>query len=79
MPLFIEKIEPVKELRQIEIQPSITKVENSSISDYELLFVLSLVFIIYLLRAPLLALCLFVFKLGVISIFAYSGYILMLQ
>lgn len=79
MPLFIEKIEPVKELRQIEIQPSITKVENSSISDYELLFVLSLVFIIYLLRAPLLALCLFVFKLGVISIFAYCGYILMLQ
>lgn len=79
MPLFIEKIEPVKELQQIEIQPSITKVENSSISDYELLFVLSLVFIIYLLRTPLLALCLFVFKLGVISIFAYCGYILMLQ
>ena len=79
MPLFVEKIEPVKELQQIEIQPSVTKVENSSVSDYELLFVLSLVFVIYLLRAPLLALCLFVFKLGIISIFAYCGYILMLQ
>ena len=36
MPLFVEKIEPVKELQQIEIQPSVTKVENSSVSDYEL-------------------------------------------
>jgi len=59
MPLFVEKIEPVKELQKIEIQPAVTKVEK--------------------LRAPLLALCLFVFKLGIISIFAYCGYILMIQ
>ena len=79
MPLFVEKIEPVKELKQIEIQPSVTKVENSSVGDYELLFILSLVLVIYLLRAPLLALFLFVFKLGIISIFAYCGYNLMIQ
>jgi hypothetical protein len=79
MPLFVEKIEPVKEIQSIEVQPSVTKIENSSVSDYELLFVLSLVLVIYLLRAPLLALCLFVFKLGIISIFAYCGYILMIQ
>ena len=79
MPLFVEKIEPVKEIQSIEVQPSVTKIENSSVGDYELLFVLSLVLVIYLLRAPLLALCLFVFKLGIISIFAYCGYILMIQ
>jgi hypothetical protein len=79
MPLFVEKIEPVKEIQSIQVQPSVTKIENSSVSDYELLFVLSLVLVIYLLRAPLLALCLFVFKLGIISIFAYCGYILMIQ
>jgi len=61
MPLFVEKIEPVKELQKIEIQPSVTKVENSSVGDYELLFILSLVLVIYLLRAPLLALCLICF------------------
>jgi len=79
MPLFVEKIEPVKEIQSIEVQPSVTKIENSSVGDYELLFILSLVLVIYLLRAPLLALCLFVFKLGIISIFAYCGYILMIQ
>lgn len=79
MPLFVEKIEPVKEIQSIEVQPSVTKIENSSVGDYELLFILSLVLVIYLLRAPLLALCLFVFKLGTISIFAYCGYILMIQ
>lgn len=79
MPLFVEKIEPVKEIQSIELQPSVTKIENSSVGDYELLFILSLVLVIYLLRAPLLALCLFVFKLGIISIFAYCGYILMIQ
>ena len=79
MPLFVEKIEPVKEIQSIQVQPSVTKIENSSVSDYELLFVFSLVLVIYLLRAPLLALCLFVFKLGIISIFAYCGYILMIQ
>ena len=79
MPLFVEKIEPVKELQKIEIQPAVTKVENSSVGDYELLFIISLVLVIYLLRAPLFALCLFVFKLGIISIFAYCGYILMIQ
>jgi len=79
MPLFVEKIGPVKELQKIEIQPAVTKVENSSVGDYELLFIISLVLVIYLLRAPLLALCLFVFKLGIISIFAYCGYILMIQ
>ena len=79
MPLFVEKIEPVKEIQSIEVQPSVTKIENSSVGDYELLFILSLVLVIYLLRAPLLALCLFVFKLGIITIFAYCGYILMIQ
>lgn len=79
MPLFVEKIEPIKEIQQIEIQSSIKKVEDSSVASYEAVFILSLVFVIYLLRAPLLALGLFVFKLAIIIIFAYSGYILMLQ
>ena len=72
-------IEPVKELKQIEIQPSIDKVEESSVNSTETAFILLLVFIIFLLWRPILAFLGVVFKFGLISLFAYCGYILFIQ
>jgi hypothetical protein len=79
MPLFLEKIEPVKQIEQIEIQPSIDKVENSSVNSWEVTFVVFLMIAIYLLRAPLLALVLIVSKLFLFSALAYTTYILFIQ
>jgi hypothetical protein len=79
MPLFIEKIEPVKQIEQIEIQPSIDKIENSSVNSWEVTFIVFLMIAIYLFRAPLLALLFFVFKFALLVTLAYSSYILLIQ
>ena len=79
MPLIIEKIEPVKQIEQIEIQPSIDKVENSSVNSWEIGFIFLVMVAIYLLRAPLLALVLIVVKLSLFSALAYTTYILFIQ
>ena len=79
MPLFIEKIEPVKQIEQIEIQPSIDKIENSSVNSWEVTFIVFLMIAIYIFRAPLLALLFFVFKFALLVTLAYSSYILFIQ
>lgn len=79
MPLFIEKIEPVKQIEQIEIQPSIDKVENSSVNSWEVGFIFLVMIAIYLLRAPLLALLFFVLKFLLFGTLAYTTYILFIQ
>jgi hypothetical protein len=79
MPLFIEKIEPVKQIEQIEIQPSIDKVENSSVNSWEVGFIFLVMIAIYLLRAPLLALIFFVLKFVLFGTLAYTTYILFIQ
>ena len=79
MPLFLEKIEPVKQIEQIEIQPSIDKVENSSVNSWEVVFVFLVMIAIYLFRAPLLALLFFVLKFVLFGTLAYSTYILFIQ
>jgi hypothetical protein len=79
MPLFIEKIEPVKQIEQIEIQPSIDKVENSSVNSWEVGFIFLVMVAIYLLRAPLLALLFFVLKFVLFGTLAYTTYILFIQ
>jgi hypothetical protein len=79
MPLFIEKIEPVKQIEQIEIQPSIDKVENSSVNSWEVGFIFLVMVAIYLLRAPLLALLFFVLKFALFGTLAYTTYILFIQ
>lgn len=76
MPLVIE---PVKELKQIEIQPSIEKVEYSQINGIELGFLVALIIVLYLIRKPLLAFFVFLLKLGVLSFLAYCSYILFIQ
>jgi hypothetical protein len=76
MPLVIE---PIKELQQIEIQPSIEKVEYSQVNAIELGFIVALVIVLYLIRKPLLAFFVFLLKLGVLSFLAYCSYILFIQ
>ena len=79
MPLFIEKIEPVKQIEQIEIQPSIDKIENSSVNSWEVGFIFLVMIAIYLFRAPLLALLFFTFKFALLIALAYTTYILFIQ
>ena len=76
MPLFLE---PIKELRQVEIQPSIEKVEYSQVNAIELGFLIALIIVLYLIRKPLLAFFVFLLKLGVLSFLAYCSYILFIQ
>jgi hypothetical protein len=76
MPLVIE---PIKELRQVEIQPSIEKVEYSQVNAIELGFLIALIVVLYLIRKPLLAFFAFLLKLGALSFLAYCSYILFIQ
>ena len=76
MPLVIE---PIQELKQIEIQPSIEKVEYSQIHAVELAFLISAIFVVYLLREPILKFLGFLIKLSLITLFVYCSYILFIQ
>jgi hypothetical protein len=76
MPLIIE---PVKQIEQIEIQPSIHKIEHSSVSSLEIVFILLLMIFIYVFRAQFLGLLFFVLKFILLISLAYSTYILFIQ
>jgi hypothetical protein len=76
MPILLE---PVKQIESIEIQPSITKIENSQVNGLEVVFILFVILFLYLIRGPLLAFAVFLFKLGVVSILGYCSYILFIQ
>jgi hypothetical protein len=76
MPILLE---PVKQLESIEVQPSITKIENSQVNGLEVTFILFFILFLYLIRGPLLAFAVFLFKLGVITILGYCSYILFIQ
>ena len=76
MPILLE---PVKQIEQIEVQPAIQKVENSQVNGVEMTFILFFILFLYLIRGPLLALAIFLVKLGIISVLAYCSYILFIQ
>ena len=76
MPILLE---PVKQIESIEVKPSVTKIENSQVSGLEVTFILFFILFLYLIRGPLLAFGIFLFKLGVISVLAYCSYILFIQ
>ena len=76
MPILLE---PVKQIESIEVQPSITKIENSQVNGLEVTFILFFILFLYLIRGPLLVFAVFLFKLGVISILGYCSYILFIQ
>ena len=76
MPILLE---PIKQIENIEIQPSIQKVESSQVNGLEITFILFFILFLYLIRGPLLALSIFLVKLGIISVLGYCSYILFIQ
>ena len=79
MPLIIEPIKQIQQIEQTQIQPAIQKVENSSVTSWETTFVILVMIIIYIFRAPLLALFFFVIKFILLVALGYSTYILFIQ
>jgi hypothetical protein len=77
VPLILEnvRIEPIEEIK-IAAEPTITKIENSSINGNELLFIFLLFCVLYLFRIQLFYLLTLIVKFSIISLFAYSAYIL---
>jgi len=76
MPLILE---PIKELKQIEIQPTVTKVENSSVTSYELSFILAVVLLVFIFRQAIFGILKFIFKLSLIVFAVYCWYIIYIQ
>ena len=77
MPLILEnvRIEPIEEIK-IAAEPTITKIENSSVNGDELLFIFLLFCMLYLFRVQLFYLLTLIAKFSIIALFAYSAYIL---
>ena len=75
MPLILENVKLIEEIK-IAAEPTITKIENSSVNDTELLFIFLLFCMLYLFRIQLFYLLTLIAKLSIIALFAYSAYIL---
>ena len=75
MPLILENVKLIEEIK-IAAEPAITKIENSSVNDTELLFIFLLFCMLYLFRVQLFYLLTLIAKLSIIALFAYSAYIL---
>ena len=78
MPLILQDVKPIEEIK-IAAEPTIAKIENSSVNGNELLFVILLFWVLYLCRVQLFYLLTMVAKLCIIALFAYSTYILFLK
>ena len=75
MPLILENVKLIEEIK-IAAEPTITKIENSSVNGDELLFIFLLFCMLYLFRIQLFYLLTLIAKLSIIALFAYSAYIL---
>ena len=75
MPLILQDVKPIEEIK-IAAEPAITKVENSSVNNTELVFVILLFVMLYLFRVQLFYLLTLIAKVSIIALFAYSTYIL---
>ena len=75
MPLILENVKLIEEIK-ISTEPTITKIENSSVNGNELLFIFLLFCMLYLFRIQLFYLLTLIAKLSIIALFAYSAYIL---
>jgi hypothetical protein len=78
VPLILQDVKPIEEIK-IAAEPTIAKIENSSVNGNELLFVILLFWVLYLCRVQLFYLLTMVAKLCIIALFAYSTYILFLK
>lgn len=75
MPLILENVKLIEEIK-IAAEPTITKIENSSVNGDELLFIFLLFCMLYLFRIQLFYLLTLIAKFSIIALFAYSAYIL---
>lgn len=77
MPLILEdvRVEPIQEIK-IATEPTITKIEKSSVNGNELLFIFLLFGMLYLFRVQLFYLLTVIAKVSIIALFAYSTYVL---
>ena len=78
MPLILQDVKPIEEIK-IAAEPAITKVENSSVNNTELVFVILLFVVLYLFRVQLFYLLTLIAKVCIMALFAYSTYILFLK
>ena len=78
MPLILQDVKPIEEIK-IAAEPTIAKIENSSVNGNELLFVILLFWVLYLCRVQLFYLLTVIAKVSIIALFAYSTYILFLK
>jgi hypothetical protein len=78
VPLILQDVKPIEEIK-IAAEPAITKVENSSVNNTELVFVILLFVVLYLFRVQLFYLLTLIAKVCIMALFAYSTYILFLK
>ena len=78
MPLILQDVKPIEEIK-IAVEPAITKVENSSVNNTELVFVILLFVVLYLFRVQLFYILTLIAKVCIMALFAYSTYILFLK
>ena len=78
MPLILQEVKPIEEIK-IAAEPTITKIENSSVNGDELLFIFLLFCMLYLFRIQLFYLLTLIAKVCIMALFAYSTYILFLK
>ncbi len=69
-------VKPIEEIKSIEVQPHIDKIQNAEIDALSTIYIVSAIVIIYLFRHFLLDLLAFVFKIGIIGVFAFVTYTL---
>jgi hypothetical protein len=78
VPLILQDVKPIEEIK-IAAEPAITKIENSSVNNTELVFVILLFVVLYLFRVQLFYILTLIAKVCIMALFAYSTYILFLK
>jgi hypothetical protein len=71
-------VKPIEEIKSIEIQPAIEKVENTELDAQSAIYFFILVLFLYLFRGAILSLSFFIFKFVIVIAFAFLTYSLVL-
>jgi hypothetical protein len=74
MPFEVKEL--IEKVESIEVQPQIDKIQNAEIDALASIYIVSAIVVIYLFRHFLLDLLAFVFKIGIIGVFAFITYTL---
>ena len=71
-------VKPIEEIKSIEVQPMIDKVESTEVDSLVGFYLLISVLFLYLFRGLFFGLLIFVLKISVLVIFAFLTYSLIL-